>query len=169
MVALEASPVAQAIITFIANRQEWVGTATELLKAITPSPDDRPRAEQTKWPTKGRGMSAVLTRLAPALRRVGICIEHRERTAKGRQMRLVYKMPAQPSQPSESSEPSCGACLRDDGSNRGDGSTDTATSNRHQPTPESSNEFNAGDDSDDSDGCAGAPHTPGPPPWETRL
>jgi hypothetical protein len=158
---LEASSVAQALIAFITPPGEWVGTAKELLDAIAPKADDRSRSASA-WPISGRGMRSVLTRLAPALRRVGINVEPLERSgAKGRRLRLVWKVAAQPSQPSE---PSCGAGFRGDGSNRGDASTDTATGNRHPPTPENNNEFNGSDDSDDSDGCAGTLHMPGTTP-----
>jgi hypothetical protein len=167
MVSLEASPVAQALIEFMQGRQEWTGTAKQLLDAITPSSIDPGSPPPRGWPVSGRGMSAVLTRFASALRKVGIDIEHLERSGtKGRRLRLAWKVPAQPTQPSETS---CGAGFRGDGSIRGDDSTDTAMGNRHQPTPENSNELNASDDSDDSDGCAGTFHTPGPPPWGTRL
>jgi len=125
MGAIEASPVAQAIIAFMANREDWRGTATELLEAITPSPDDRSRAAQATWPTNGRGISAALTRLAPALRRVQIWVEHLERSGHGRTrlLYLVRKVPARPSASPASVKPSCGASSGADGSNCSDDST----------------------------------------------
>lgn len=49
----------------------WTGTAGDLLDALAGA---RPLGVKT-WPTSARGMSAQLTRLAPALRATGITIE----------------------------------------------------------------------------------------------
>jgi hypothetical protein len=75
-VTLEGDPLAAAIRHLVIPEGHpalpWEGTATDLLRAITP--DGRtPRG----WPESGRGMSAALRRLAPGLRHVGIEIDYR--------------------------------------------------------------------------------------------
>jgi hypothetical protein len=70
LTALEPSPVALALIAFMTNRQQWEGTATELLKTIAPRTNEGLSDPPAGWPKTPRGMSAALTRLAPALRRV---------------------------------------------------------------------------------------------------
>jgi hypothetical protein len=73
--ALEASPVAEAILTFMADREYWQGTATELLEELNADVEEeiRRRRERLKaWPKTGRGLSGELRRLAPALRARGI-------------------------------------------------------------------------------------------------
>jgi hypothetical protein len=74
MAAIDASPVAQALVEFMQGRQEWTGTAKQLLDAITPVSID-PGSPPRGWPVSGRGMSAVLTRFTSALRRIGIYFE----------------------------------------------------------------------------------------------
>ena len=82
---LEASPVAQAMITFMsarkdmAGRSQWTGTATKLLALLTPKTDDQSSRSASAWPRSGRAMISALTRLAPVLRRVGIEVEYMER------------------------------------------------------------------------------------------
>jgi hypothetical protein len=84
MAAIEASPVAQALIEFMQGHQEWTGTAKQLLDAITPVSIDPGSPAPRGWPVSGRAMSAVLTRFASALRRIHINIEHLPRSdAKG--------------------------------------------------------------------------------------
>jgi len=101
MAALD-TPVAQAVIKFAIDRRQWTGSATELLKAIASPKDDDSRSAST-WPTTGRGMSAALTRLAPALRRVGIYFERGERPRhdEPRLLHLAYKPPAQSAESAE--------------------------------------------------------------------
>lgn len=79
--ALEASPFALALRTFMQNRQEWTGTATDLLKVLEPfrSASDAAR----EWPKNGRGASGQLKRLAPNLRAIGLdYYQHRNESAR---------------------------------------------------------------------------------------
>lgn len=67
--AAEGDPIGAAIIAFMSARSEtWAGTATELLDAIRP---ERPGRE---WPKTGRGMSAMLRRLATSLRAADVIV-----------------------------------------------------------------------------------------------
>ena len=79
--ALEASPFALALRTFMQDRQEWTGTATNLLKVLDEfkSAPDTARA----WPKDGRGVSSQLKRLAPNLRAIGLDYsQHRSGSAR---------------------------------------------------------------------------------------
>jgi energy-coupling factor transporter ATP-binding protein EcfA2 len=65
--ALEGSCVAGAVVAFMAGREAWEGTPTDLLRELsalvpTPAPQD--------WPKKPNGLTGRLRRLAPHLRRV---------------------------------------------------------------------------------------------------
>lgn len=60
----------------------WVGTATELHKALDALVDDQVRRLRS-WPKSGRAVSNALRRIAANLRTVGIIVE-REREGHGR-------------------------------------------------------------------------------------
>jgi hypothetical protein len=63
---LDSSPVAAALQKFMAARDEWAGTGTELLNLLNPlTPDPKDR----DWPKKPNALSGKLKRLAPSLRR----------------------------------------------------------------------------------------------------
>lgn len=64
--AAEGDPIAMAVISLMANRTTWAGTAGELLEAITP---ERPPKD---WPTTPRGLSGALRRVAQPLEAAGI-------------------------------------------------------------------------------------------------
>jgi hypothetical protein len=166
MTALEASPVAQALIAFIRKQREWTGTAEDLRLAIVPRTNERLDDPRARWPKTPRGMSAVLTRFAPALQRIHICIEHLERSdSKGtRLLRLSWNVPVQPSEPSEPSEARWDAGSGSDGSKRSDDSTVREPGNRQRPSEKNYNEINPTDSSDGSDGSAGAFHDGGADP-----
>jgi hypothetical protein len=158
MAAIEASPVAQALIEFMQGREEWTGTAKQLLDAITPVSIDPGSPPPRGWPVSGRGMSAVLTRFASALRRIQINIEHLPRSdAKGtRLLRLVCKVPAQPSESSDPSEARWDAGSGSDGRSGQPSETVSSTvrepGNRQRPPAQNYNEINHTDGSDGSDG-----------------
>jgi hypothetical protein len=114
MDVIEASKEAQALLVFMAERQEWKGTATDLWKAVVPGASDEPTRVAPSWPQSGRGMTAVLTRVAQALRQIGIHYEHLPRAKCSRWLR-VWKVPAQPSESSEPPEPRRNAGSSTDG------------------------------------------------------
>jgi len=80
--ALDGDPVAQAVRTLLARREQWTGTGTELLTLLAGEATDAVRASQA-WPKSPRSLKDRLTRLAPLLRRVGINYAE-NRTAKAR-------------------------------------------------------------------------------------
>jgi energy-coupling factor transporter ATP-binding protein EcfA2 len=88
---LEADPVGEAVVRFIANRRDWSGRMNELLGLIRP--DDAGR----EWPKHGRGLGACLKRLAPALAVQGVRVTAASATDKRRVWVLQTTAPtAQP-------------------------------------------------------------------------
>jgi hypothetical protein len=73
---LEHDPLAQAVRALVKN--EWAGTATELLDLLGPSIKI----------TNAKALSDQLTRLAPMLRTVGLDIKHK-RKADRRGIRII--------------------------------------------------------------------------------
>ncbi len=75
---LDADVVAVRVEGFMANRQEWTGTAGELLDRLTPAPPERP---PRNWPRTPQGMGKALTKIAPGLRKIGIDVVRPAREA----------------------------------------------------------------------------------------
>jgi len=71
---LESSPVGQAVLTLMDQRDTWAGTPTALLSALREYVDELTARGRT-WPQAPRGLSNALRRLAPSLRRVGIEVD----------------------------------------------------------------------------------------------
>ena len=96
---LESDEVGGAILALAANTpMPWKGSASELLKAITPA---GPRTHG--WPPNPRALSARLARLAPALRQSGVLVQRNEgRRGHGGLWaveKVIKQQPAQPAQP----------------------------------------------------------------------
>jgi hypothetical protein len=99
-----AEQVAEGDSVTIAIRETmsvpWEGTASELLKLL--SPDKPPR----DWPVTPQGMGGRLVRAAPSLRSLGWLVEQEQRTNKARRWRVVpppseeYRAGSSPSSPS---------------------------------------------------------------------
>jgi hypothetical protein len=72
--SLEGSPLATAVQQLLAENPEFGATPTELHNALTlRAPDNQLRTRA--WPKNAQAMSRQLTRLAPALRQLGIEID----------------------------------------------------------------------------------------------
>ncbi len=69
--ALDADPVAGAVLELMAGREEWAGTASELWLALGEQVDEAVRRTKA-WPGAPNALTARLKRLAPTLRGVGI-------------------------------------------------------------------------------------------------
>jgi hypothetical protein len=69
---------------------DWTGTAADLLDAL-----HRPLGAKS-WPSSPKAMGTALTRLAPALRSVGIAVEQGRREPGGQRRRLITLRPAPP-------------------------------------------------------------------------
>jgi len=90
--ALEATPVGQALIEFMERVGYWEGTATQLkeeLERVLESSDDFGTRRSKAWPETGRGMSGALTRIAPNLRTIGIEVERPPRTSGARLIQIT--------------------------------------------------------------------------------
>ena len=68
---LEASVVGTAVRRFMVTREEWSGTAQELLNLLTPVVGEH-IARERDWPKRPNTLSGKLKRAAPALRKIGI-------------------------------------------------------------------------------------------------
>lgn len=90
--ALEASPIAQAVLTLFEEDEEseedtcteWVGTANQLLQELTTDE----RTQDRSWPKNGIAMSNALTRIAHNLHEAGITVDKLPRTKGERRIRL---------------------------------------------------------------------------------
>ncbi|EYD75384.1 hypothetical protein Rumeso_03031 [Rubellimicrobium mesophilum DSM 19309] len=111
---IEADPVATAVRALMADRTEWVGTATDLLAELTRIAGERAAKAKT-WPDGPRALSGRLKRAATFLRKVGIEIDHVKGKGKSpaRLIHLATQATAgltdsgaqRPSEPSEPSAP----------------------------------------------------------------
>ena len=86
--ALE-SPLAQAVISFMVDKHDWEGTATELLGQLNSRVDEMTRT-RPEWARTGSALSGQLKELAPNLRAAGIDFE-RGRDGKKRSISLVKR------------------------------------------------------------------------------
>src|SRR5215203_589441 len=75
------------------NREEWVGTAMELLKELGKRVDEDVRRYKT-WPKQPQHLSRHLKRLAPVLRGEGIEVEDLPRQGGARKKRIFKKRSA---------------------------------------------------------------------------
>lgn len=72
--ALASDPVAEAVLSFMADKREWTGTPTELHDALTRRTSDS-TARSRSWPRQPQHLTGRLTRLAPPLREQGLLFE----------------------------------------------------------------------------------------------
>jgi len=68
---IQDDPVASSIRTFMENRKEWEGTATELLSLLNEQIGEA-ASKQKGWPKASNALSGKLTRAATFLRKAGI-------------------------------------------------------------------------------------------------
>jgi len=72
---VESSPVAAAVLVFMADKDKWTGTAAALLTQLQTAAGDS--LYSTNWPKSVKGLVGTLRRLAPPLRQVGVHIEQK--------------------------------------------------------------------------------------------
>ncbi len=92
--ALEADAVATAVAKLMEARDEWIGTAAELLKALRTHADEDVRHYKT-WPRQPQHLSRHLKRLAPVLRAEGIEVEDLPRQGSERKKRIFKIKPGE--------------------------------------------------------------------------
>lgn len=81
--AIEAAPIGPAVLGLMRGRNEWSGTASELLAELRDLAGE-PATKERGWPKQGNKLSEALRRIAPSLRAVGIDA----RQGEGRQKRI---------------------------------------------------------------------------------
>lgn len=125
---IEGDLVAGTVRRFTLDCRAWQGTAGELLAELTP---DRP---PKGWPATPRGLSARLTRAAPALRTVGLEVEYLGQQGHGRARTwfLAEKTRKQPSAPSATAQSQ--ASPQVSGPPGADGSEPPTVRDRPQPS-----------------------------------
>jgi hypothetical protein len=84
--AVDSDPVAVAVRKLMAERDEWEGSATDLLQVLAELVGET-MTRSRAWPRSPRSLSADLVRVAPALRTGGIDVE-RKKTNIARLIRL---------------------------------------------------------------------------------
>lgn len=99
--ALEASPIASALIEFMQDRGSWNGKSSSLLEDLNQRASDELKKQQG-WPKRANSLSGSIKRIAPNLRAVGI-ESKMGRTKTGSFITLEYKgktlSPSSPSSP----------------------------------------------------------------------
>ena len=83
---LEASPVAQAVLTLMEHQHFWEDTPTQLLAVLTPWLESMPASER---PRSAQTLSNKLRRLAPNLSKAGVQIIFDGRRPGGNRDRLI--------------------------------------------------------------------------------
>src|SRR5262249_53718201 len=97
--------------TLIAEAEAWEGTASELLDALADRVEESARRARD-WPSSPRALSAVLRRVAPNLRAIGLEVEFQRgpdsrrggliriiQKAGGRTVQTVQSVPLAPDDP----------------------------------------------------------------------
>jgi hypothetical protein len=104
--ALEASPIAGALVSFAEREEQWTGTAGELLEElIRQTPEERSREG---WPKSPKHFGGILKRLAPNLRAVGVNVRSGKDAAReggtGRRLIRIEHICSEMSRSSQSSQ-----------------------------------------------------------------
>jgi hypothetical protein len=85
--ALEASIIVPPILLLMERRDNWLGTARELLDELETKYADERTRERKEWPASPRKLAGEMRRLAPNLRQTGVNIEfYRESGSKRARM-----------------------------------------------------------------------------------
>jgi hypothetical protein len=134
-VVIEASAVGDAVRRFMAGRQVWEGTASQLLAKLTPLIPEV-LARERSWPKNARALSGKLRRAAPPLRKIGIHVDfHREGHDRERTIVITARskgvdnfVSASSAEPRNSEKPDSGNGLGADGNADGADGMRTQTS-----------------------------------------
>jgi hypothetical protein len=123
-VAIDSSPLGPAMIGLMEERDNWEGTASQLLEALNSLVAEEVRKEPG-WPKQGNRASAILRRLAPNLRSLGIDCRL-GRVSKGKRLITVRTIvPVSPAGPLE--RQARGEWVDDDVAGEVSGSTNVTT------------------------------------------
>jgi hypothetical protein len=108
--AIEASPVAGAVVRFMDTRDEWEGSATALLEHLSTLAGDS-QTKQKEWPKAAHILTNRLKRVAPDLRARGIEVATEVHSGHGRVVRIDRSAKAR----DEASEASVASVTRSEG------------------------------------------------------
>jgi energy-coupling factor transporter ATP-binding protein EcfA2 len=100
--AIESSPVGQAIQDFMLGREQWTGTANELLKNLSGHATEKV-TRSAYWPSDATRLSKTLTRLEPDLKALGMEIRREKRTG-GLRMVTIERIDRTTAMPPASSD-----------------------------------------------------------------
>ena len=131
--ALEASPVASAIIAFVERERLWTGTATELLKGLNAIAGDEAQKQQG-WPKRGNSLSGILKRLAPNLRTAGVNFSRLSRSDTKGSRKIKLEQARNSSSVSSASSGDAGSSVNSQISSDDPPASDNATDNLSSPS-----------------------------------
>lgn len=101
--ALEASPVAAAVLSFVEAEEHWLGTSSDLLKELIKRTTEDIQRQQG-FPKGANALSGILKRLAPNLRAAGVNFTRPNRSGrKGTRLIQLERINTQSSEASEAS------------------------------------------------------------------
>lgn len=87
---IEAEPVVIAIRSFMADKDHWRGTATQLRNALTDGDATEQRVSRWRsWPRDPSGFSVRLRDTAATLRKIGNAAEFGKRDASATRNRII--------------------------------------------------------------------------------
>jgi hypothetical protein len=136
--AIEDDLLGSAILILMQGRDQWIGTATELLEQLSTIAGDK-ATRMKAWPKAAHVLGKRLVEMSSFLRKVGIEIDRPARNAKGEQRKYIIKQ----SGPSAPSGPSSQLNQTDRGRSNGR-RKEEQTHLRLPPTPKISNDSGDG-------------------------
>ena len=113
---LNANLVATAVRTFMADRKEWSGTATDLLELLGKVAGDKAIKAKT-WPADATRLGGKLRQASPFLRKVGIEINIGNREGRARTRTIIITTIFSEPQEERSSAPAAAAAFTTGDSN----------------------------------------------------
>lgn len=88
---IESNPVASALLSIMANRNEWEGTATNLLNTLVEEVGEKV-ASSKSFPKSASSLSGRIRRVATFLRKIGIEIEYSKQGRSGKRITHIRKV-----------------------------------------------------------------------------
>nr|MDQ5827309.1 hypothetical protein [Chloroflexota bacterium] len=150
--ALEATPVAAAVLSFVETEGCWLGTSSDLLKELVKrTAEDVQR--QKGFPKGANSLSGILKRLAPNLRAAGVNVTRPNRSGKkGARLIQLERISIQSSESSDMSDARADyVSLTDDPADDLTISDDVTTNLHKAPAEENPPIISFSDSADDAD------------------
>lgn len=153
--ALEASPIAAALISFVEAESSWIGTSSQLLKELAQRAGEDAQRQQG-FPKAANSLSGILKRIAPNLRVAGVNVMRPSRAGKkGTRLIQLERINFQSSASSESSavadERADDLISSDDRASNQISTDDVSGDSRRAGARENAWETEPSDSADDSD------------------